>query len=741
MFVIIVIFLLCTNIFGQTPSKQELTVGDKELRVPEVSGRVNPDGILNEEVWKKALKIDVKYEVRPGENIAAPVKTEVLLAFSKSRLYVAILAYDPEPSKIRARISDHDDSWDQDWAGVVLDTFNDERRNFFFICNPFGVQSEIIETHSGGGDGGDWDTIWDSGGRITDKGYFVEMSIPFSSLRFQRSNDDQVWGFDCVRSYPRNVRHHIGTFPRDRNNNCYLCQAIKIKGFKGAKPGRNIEFAPTLSGHLSWDREDKTESFVTDKKLDPGITTRWGFTPNLTLNLTVNPDFSQVEADALQMDINEPFALYYDEKRPFFTEGGDFFRSRMDAIYTRALRDPSWGLKLSGKEGAHSIGTYVVRDTITNLLFPGIEDSDSTSLSMDSTATALRYRFDIGNKYTLGTIFTNRSGENYYNRVYGIDGDFRITSKDRVRVQYLGSTTQYPDEVAQEFEQGTGKLNDRAIDISYNRNTRNMNWFAGYEDKGKDFRADLGFITQVGYRSLFAGTEYTWHAKPDKWWSTLTLEAFHQQKNDQNGNLLHRRQTGTYYFRGIKEIFSMFQAAKIMELYNGVMFKQYRYFFRFQLNPTSRMFFRMSLNFGDRIDYDNTRMGDRIRFNQELTYNLGLHLRIRLEHTYERLWFDSQRVYTANQSQLRLVYQLNKRTFLRTTLQYVDYRYNTDMYLEEQDPVYKHLFTQFLFSYKINPQTVLFLGYSDNYYAYDFNSGLPQIDRKFFMKIGYALVL
>ncbi|MCP4151291.1 MAG: carbohydrate binding family 9 domain-containing protein [bacterium] len=713
-------------------------VKNKQYRVPEVTSGIKTDGVLDEEVWKQAVVIGLDYEVNPGENIKPPVETEVLLAYSKTRLYIAFRSYDPDPSRIRVRISDHDDVWDQDWVGVVLDTFNDERRSFDFLCNPLGVQNEFIESTDSDGE---WDTIWDSGGRINDLGYFVEISIPFSSLRFQRSEKDQIWGFDAVRSYPRSVRHHIGTFSRDRNNNCYLCQSIKLIGFKNAKPGKNIELDPTLSGHMGWERENDSGDFEKDQKLEAGITAHWGFTPNLTLSLTVNPDFSQVEADALQMDVNEPFALYFPEKRPFFTEGGDFFSSRMDTIYTRVLRAPSWGIKLSGKEGANSIGAYVVRDTYTNILFPGSEDSDSTSIAEDSTATVLRYRRDFGNKYTVGMLFTNRSGENYFNRVYGMDGDFRVTSKDRLNLQILGSSTSYADDVVEEFQQPMGKFNDKAIDFRYFHSARSLNWWGGYKDIGEDFRADLGFITQVGYRSYYGGAEHTWFAKPDKWWSSCSVEAYFIEKKRSDGQLLQRLAGGSFFWRGIKESYFVSQYVRVRELYDGVYFDQSRCYLHFDLNVTGRLSVWLNSWFGDRIDYSNTRLGNRFRFGSGFNYNIGLHIQLNFNHNFERLRVDSQRLYTANQSELRLVYQFNRRTFLRGILHYVDYRYNTAMYLAEQDPAYKHLFTQLLFSYKINPQTVLFLGYKDNYYAYDLEHGLPQSDRMFFLKIGYALVL
>jgi hypothetical protein len=720
-------------------SAQAESIKNKHYQVPRVDSKIKPDGILDEDAWKKAVVIELNYEVRPGENIKPPVKTEVLVAYNKTHLFIAFRAYDPEPAKIRSRFSDRDDLGNQDWVGVILDTFNDERRSFDLICNPLGMQTDFIEVSSG--NGGEWDAIWDSGGRINQHGYFIEMSVPFSSLRFQRKEGDQVWGFDAVRSYPRSVRHHIGVFPRDRSNNCYLCQSVKLVGFKGAKPGKNLEFDPTVVGHIHREREDDNQGpFIEDKTVEPGITARWGFTPNLTLSAAVNPDFSQVEADALQLDINEPFALFYPEKRPFFQEGSDFFSTRINAVYTRTMRDPSWGMKMTGKEGANTIGAYMVRDTLTNLIFPGSQSSDSTSLSLHSTATVLRYRRDLGNKYTVGALFTNRQGDDYFNRVISFDGDFRVTGKDRIWLQMLGSSTRYPGEVALEFDQQQGKFNDRAFDVLYFHNTRNLDWHIGYRDIGRDFRADLGFIPQVGFRSISASTNYTWIAKPGQWWTEFILEGSYSQMTDDHGDLLNRAASTALIYEGPLEMHALAMLTHKREVYNGVTFDQNRFLLHNCLNPIGTMHAGCTVAWGDNIDYANTRLGKRLNIQASMLYDIGLHLQLHLFHTFERMWVNSQRLYTANQGELRLTYQFNKRMFLRGILQYVDYQYNTAMYIDEIDPLYRRLFTQILLSYKINPQTVLFLGYTDNYRGYD-NTGLPLADRKFFLKIGYALVM
>jgi len=346
-YIIMKIFIFMTALLFLITPKQVFSdpgivakAGDVPYRVPLVETPVKVDAVLDEEVWEKAVKIDANIEVQPGENIPAPVRTEVLLAYSETHFYAAFRAYDPDPSQIRAHVSDRDKIYSDDWVALILDTFNDQRRTYDFFSNPLGIQGDQIENSGNGG--GAWDAIWDSHGKITKYGYVVEMSIPFSSLPFQHIDGDQIWSFDAVRSYPRNVRHHIGAFPRDRNNNCYMCQSLKLIGFAGAIPGKNIEIDPTFSAGTTQERADETSGpfKVKDRSYDPGVTARWSFTPNMTLSATANPDFSQVEADVAQMDINTQFALYYPEKRPFFLEGADFFGTSLQAVHTRMLAEP-----------------------------------------------------------------------------------------------------------------------------------------------------------------------------------------------------------------------------------------------------------------------------------------------------------------------------------------------------------------------------------------------------------------
>jgi uncharacterized protein DUF5916/cellulose/xylan binding protein with CBM9 domain len=714
----------------------------KTYRVPKVNSEMDVDAYLNESFWKEAVKIEANIEVRPGENIPAPVNTEVLLCYDESNIYVAFIAYDPEPEKIQAHFCDRDKIFDDDWIIILFDTFNDQRRTYDFGCNPFGIQADMIETPTNGG--GEWDAIWESNGRITDKGFIVEMAIPFSSLNFPRSIDDQIWGFDAIRSYPRDVRHHIGAFPRDRDNNCYMCQSEKLIGFEGVSPGNNIEIDPTFNFLFSQERENETSGSFKEKeqRYDPGLSANWGITPNLTLSGTINPDFSNIEADELQLDINNPFANWYPEKRPFFLESADFFNTPLDAIHTRTMADPNWGVKLSGKEGMHTIGFFTVQDDITNYLFPGVEGSGFESLDDKSQGSALRYKADIGESSNLGLLVTDRQSKDYFNRIASIDGNIKFTKQDVFRFQAMRSNTEYSDSISANYDQPDSDFYGNAFQVRYAHDTRNYGFYGYHKEVDHDFRADMGFITQAGYKYSEIGTNYKWQHDPGHWYNEIQLSGSFDYKRDQDNNLIHRVVSTRLNYEGPMRSHGHVYGEFGKDRYDAKDFNMIWFQGCAGLYVLPSFFAHFHWRYGDQIDYANTRLGNRYSLSPRIEFNLGLHMKIELSHTYEKLSVDTGRLYTANVSRLKFIYQFTKRMFVRAILQYKDYDRNVNLYNEPDDyePETKKLFSQFLFSYKINPNTVFFLGYSDNYYG-DREVNFTQTNRTVFTKIGYALTL
>ncbi len=726
---------------GQNIDKQKTGTAENPFIVTRTEGTIKVDGRLDEADWKKAAVLELNYEVSPRENVRPPVRTEVRLLYNRSHFYIGFRCFDPEASKIRGHYSERDRFSNDDWVAVEIDTYNDSRRAFTLFSTSVGVQMDGISDAAGIKDY-NWDMIYNCAGKIYDWGYGVEIAIPFSSLRFQRTKESQIWGINIVRGYPRNVAHQIWAQPYDRGNTCRVCQYLKIKGFKGVSPGRNLELNPTITALTTDERENLPDGEFTnrDKSTELGITTRWGITPNLILSAAVNPDFSQVEADSPQLDINQPFALFYPERRPFFTEGLDFFRSPLNVIYTRVLRNPLWGIKLSGKEGANGIGAYVVRDEITNLIFPGNQFSTSMSMAEANTATVIRYERDLWNNSTVGLIFTNRDGQDYFNRVLGLDGKIRVSQKDEINLQLLGSSTQYGETIAEAASQPQGEFKGEAISAVYTRKTKYHQLDIGYLGMGNRFRADLGFIPQVGIRRYDVNSNYTWIAKKKSWWTRLQLSNNVHYMSDSDGKLLDTGLYNSFTFRGGLQSTVTIANTASRQQYNGEEFDLLKFSLSASANLSANLYLGVTTSFGDSIDYVNTRKGSKWLISPLLTVNIGMHLRLNLNHTFETMDVNKLDLYSANISQATIIYHFNNRMFIRSILQYYDYRYNDDNYLETIADRSSKFFTQVLFSYKINPRTVLFLGYSDNYFGSP-EFGLTKKDYTLFFKIGYAWVM
>lgn len=711
--------------------------------VPRSVEKIEVDAILDEPAWEKAVQISLDYETRPGENIPAPVETTCLVTHDDTHLYIAFRANDPNPKAIRAHLSDRDRAFNDDFVGVVLDTFNDERRAFEFFVNPLGVQMDLFQDDVTGREDENWDAIWDSAGRITDDGYVVEFAIPFQQLRFPNGGGEQVWGFDAIRFYPRSDRVRIASQPMDRNVSCYLCQISKLQGFEGATPGRNLELVPTLTAGRQDERTDFPEGDLEDGEgeSEVGLTATWGVTPSMVLGLALNPDFSQVEADVAQLDINTTFTLFFPERRPFFLEGADMFRTPFNAVFTRNVSAPDWGVRLTGRQGKNGIGTFVARDSVTNLVFPGSTGSDSDSFDFPTDDAVLRYRRDFGEASSIGMVFTGRTGDEYENLVAGVDGLYRFRESDSVRFQIMGSQSIYPDEIAEDYDQPLGEFDGQSYLLSYVHDSRNWQGWARYEDVGEGFRADMGFMPQVDYKEAITGLEHNWWGESGDWYNRLSAGGEYERAEDHSGQLLSQETDVWGVCSGPLQSFVWLDFATGERYWDGEVFdlQTVRNWFAIRPNRVVRM--EMFSRFGDQIDFDNTRPGRELSLNPEVSLNLGLRLRADLDYNYRRMNVEEGRLFDAHLSQVRLIYQFNIRTFVRAIVQYSNVDRNTELYIDDDvEANTQDLFTQLLFSYKVNPRTVVFVGYSDTREG-DEDLSLTQSNRTVFLKLGYSWVL
>jgi len=753
LFVVTLCAVFAGAAFGSQDQAKPARAESARFDIVKASGPIKIDGVLDEEAWAKAPAIPLPYEWQPGDNIPPPVETQCLVTYDLRNLYVAFRCFDPAPKKIRAHLMDRDDTDTlilDDHVSFMIDSFNDERRAFQFRVNPMSVQADANFSESEGYEDFSWDAIWEAKAKITDWGWAVEVAIPLGQLRFRESEGPKTWGFEAGRSWPRDTRHRISSHVQSRNVNCILCQFNKLTGFEGITSGQNIEVNPTVTAG----RTDAMDmSAFPDGSLERGqvetengVTAKWGVTPNVTLNAAVNPDFSQVEADVAQLEINRRFALFYPEKRPFFLEGADFFLTPLQAVFTRTVADPLWGAKLTGKAGRTAMGFFAAQDTLTNLVFPSNQGTMQGSLDQDATGGVFRLRQDVGQMSTLGVLYTGRVGAGYYNHVAGADGFLRLDDKNSIIFQYLHSETDYPLAVAEGFGQDADRFGGNAFTLEYQHFSRKWVVDAVYDDKSPGFRADYGFVPRVDTRSGQVMVLRQLWGKPKGWYNLIRLGLAGQAVWDHEGTLTDRGVTLGAMYQGNLETLVNIHANFVRTFYEGQYFDTPYADLTFRIRPFSGSEIGLNAQAGKTIDFANARLADTLAVGPNFSLSLFRHMNLVPAYIYERLSRDGATIYTANLAQAKLVWNFNVRCFVRAIVQYQDLAQNPDMYAFPVDSKTQGLFTQFLFSYKLNPRTVLFLGYSDNAMGGVFDSWLgpgrvsmTRTDRTFFLKIGYAL--
>jgi len=730
-----VLFLLFAPalLFAQS---EEMT----RFAVPRVDQAPRIDGNVEVSEWSAATRIPVNIEFDPGDSVQAAVTTTGLLMEDGEILYVAFIAEDPNPDEIRAYYSDRDALWDDDWVSIVLDTFNDERRAYQFYANPLGIQADSIRDDLNRREDGSWNAIWDSAGQITEQGYMVEMAIPFKQLRFSPSQQDQLWGLDLVRNYPRDRRNRISIAGRDRDISCYLCQLGKAEGFAELERSRNLEIIPTVTatavhsrdphGGAGWQRDD----------IDPdgGVDVRWGINQDLYLNATINPDFSQVEADSAQLDINNTFSLFFPERRTFFLDGADYFNSAQNVVHTRNIADPSFGAKLTGKSGDHSFGLLTARDETTSFLIPGNLGSRVASLAdLESDVAIARYRYDVYGNSSIGALVTDRRGDGYSNTVTSLDAVLRPTNSDSITIQTMRSSSDYPTQIRSRYSQDP-HLSDSFHSIDYRHNDRRWDVWVGYTDVGADFRADLGFISRVDYNYFVTRVGHSWRNDGDSFFSRIRVALDYDITHDQSGFELEEEFEVFLNMNGPwqSRLDGLFGGSKTY--WNGQYFDEQFNQLSLSLSPTPGLELGMYFRLEDIVDFANTRLGRSRRIGPEIGWQIGRHLEVDLEFQHQEFDVDGGRLFTAKLTDAEFTYQFNARSFLRFTAQYIDNDRNPDLYIRNVQSRSRELTTQLLYSYKVNAATRFFVGYSDAGFQDDSFESIEQTNRTFFAKFSYA---
>lgn len=739
---------LCISAHALSADRSALS----SYEIPRISSAPRIDGTVDATEWREAKRVVIDIETDPAENVRTTVSADAFIMEDGETLYLAFIATDPDISQIRAFYRDRDLLWDDDHIGIVLDTFNDERRAYEFWVNPLGVQADSIYDDVNRRGDKSWNGIWDSAGRITSRGYEAEMAIPLKQLRFSPSDAKQVWGVDFVRQFPRDRQNRISNNPLDRDILCYLCQIRKLEGLDDLQTSRNLEVIPSLT---TTSVQSRPRSLGAWKKpglaSDAGVDVRWGITQDLYLNATVNPDFSQVEADAPQLGINNTFSLFFPERRTFFLDGADYFDTFQNLVYTRNIADPDYGLKLTGKSGRHTYGVLTANDQSTSFIMPRSLGSSVTTLTspageqgvsnqaVESDISIARYRLDLFDNSTIGAVFTDRRADTlgYSNSVASIDAVLRPTNSDTVSIQGVYSRSKNPLQLRERFGQAS-ETSGNSLRVQYNHIDAEWDWRIGYDDIGKDFRADLGFVNRVDYKYFVTTVGRTWRADGDSFFSRIRFAADYDRTEDQSGKQLEEELEFFLNMNGPAQSYLNALVGGSKTYWNGKTFDEQFNQLSLGFSPTANLGIGATLRIEDVVDFANTRLGRSNRLSPFIRLQFGRHLQFNLSHTLQQFDVEGGRLFTANLSDLRTTYQFTAKSFLRFTLQYNDRERDQSLYLNSVQRRSKDLTAQLLYSYRFTAATRFFVGYSDASFQDDRFDSIEPINRSVFAKFTYA---
>lgn len=718
------------------------TASDKvEFALAHIKESISVDGVMDEAHWQQATKVPLKYQNEPNEKGTPPVHTDAYLYEDGQYLYVGFIAKDPDPSQIRAALRDRDTLWQDDNVALMIDTFNDERTGYEFYVNPLGAQGDMRMTDIDDWvEDPSWDAIWDSAGQITDEGYVVEMRIPFTALRFPKGKEQLTWSLAVWRNYPRDVFYQMSNVGFDRDVKCSFCQFDKLTGFADMTQSMNIQLTPTLTALRNDTKNTLPGDWQNgDVDTEAGLDLRWGVTQDAVINATINPDFSQVEADSLELDVNTTYSIYYAEKRPFFLDGASYFKtSQFELLYTRTIAEPDVGVKLTGKTGNHSYGFIYADDDNTSVLLPTNQGSYFANLGDKTHAAVGRYQFDIGQKGTIGVMSTHRENDDYHNSVLSLDGSYWFNQTDSLQYQVATTDTKNSDFLVDVYGLEETQ-SDQAYKVEFSRTKRDYELYASYENIGEEYRSDLGYQAKVDYKQAQLGGGQTWYRDADDIVTEYSYNAEWDKTWAQNGDLLEEEYDGFFTFKGKMQSQTEIGFIHRNEFYAGQFFNQNIAYIYGGFRPIRDIRFLLYAQYGSKIDYSNAQLGTMVRVEPEMTWDINDHWQVQLEHSYSYLDNEqNERVYTVNLTDLRVYYKFNMRSMLKLVLQFKDIDRDRDAYFSNVSEINRDFASQLVYSYKINSQTLFYLGYSDKGYQDDSLKELERDQRTFFTKLSYA---
>ena len=741
-----ILALACLAALAPASARAEAVHPGPVLAITRATGPISVDGDLNDPGWKGVTPITTWFETNVGDNVEPPVKSTAWVTFDDHYLYAAFLFNDPHPELIRAPVADHDQlSGSTDYGGILLDSNNDGKSAIEFLANANGLQYDAINNDASGEDASpDW--YWDSAGKITSTGWQLEIRVPFSSLRYSHEANP-TWGIMLYRNYPRERHYQCFTARLPRNSNCFICNESALTGLAGLPHASNLVVAPYVTAQRSDAAAGDPGTPIVDGKVqgEAGADVKWSPLASLAVDATIHPDFSQVESDVAQIATNERFALFYPEKRSFFLEGIDLFSTPLQAVYTRSITSPSAGGRVTGRVDGTSYTALVAHDRGDGLvILPGPEASGFALQDFSSDVGIVRIRHDIGASWVSLLATGRNSAGGAHDDVVGPDVRWQPRPTDTFAAQALWSEERTPTRLDLAPEWDGRELSDRALIGSWTHTSRTYDVYAQEEDLGPDFRANEGFIPQVDMRQAYLQAGYSWH--PLKaFFSRIRMFNEDYYTDDHTGSVLARHvQVGA----GADGKFNTFYRIELNrdDIKAGDrLFTRFRPYVKFTASPNrlvNNFSFEAYLN--DEVDFDNARLGKGTTLITSVSLRPNDHLELAPNASVRWLNVDdpalgSGRLFLAQVARLRATWSFNSHVFARVIGQYVRTSRDTSLYTFEVTPKDENFDSSALLAYKLNWQTVFYVGYGDNRALDDSGRTLVQSGRQVFAKVSYAI--
>ncbi len=675
------------------------------------------DGKLDDTLWQQAPMVSGFKTFIPDFGRVMPESTHAYMAYDSDNLYFAFYCFDSDPSGIKAEMTARDNTRPHDWVCINLDSFNDQQSLYAFYVNALGIQSD--SRFAAGNEDFSVDMVWNSGGQITEDGYVVELQIPLKSIRYSSKNPVEMSVF-FERRVARRSEH--ASFPEldPKKGFAFLTQMTTLV-YPNLEPSTLFEILPAITHSQKFAAPQGNLTQV-ERVTELSLTAKYGITSDLILDATYNPDFSQIEADAGQVDVNLRYGLFFPEKRPFFLEGSENFNlsasGTVQVVHTRTIVNPLVGLKVSGKVGEKSrIATIYAVD---ELLTPELGRSGTRA-----HFPIFRYKYALGDESYVGAILTGRELANSFSRVAGTDASIRMTASSTFDAQALFSQSKVTD-IAD-------RMDGHSISLEYNHGSRDIDFVIGTNKVSQNFSSETGYVTRTGIQSLSALARPKFYPESD-FLRRVDLLFSTSGTQDELSNLWE-----TSNEVAVTNIFSGGQNARFSYFYSTEIYLAERFRTDGFLVSVGGQFtneINISLQYrrANAIYFPTTTpyQGRGSRATASLVFQPWSQLEINSSITYFDFFrsSDNERIYEYPIGRLRLTYQLNKYLFVRGIAEYNKFR--------------RTLLNDFLASFTYIPGTVFHVGYGRLYErlrwenpSYVNDDDFFETRRGFFFKMSY----